>query len=91
MSAKAVRLNLNLLVFSLMPLLQLFGWLLKTRLPNNVIAKTESVPRWLEIVSLIALLFVGEYLYPHVAVDVLEWLKHLLLNMRAPIEQRFHR
>jgi hypothetical protein len=30
------------------------------------------VPRWLEIVSLIALLFVGECLYPHVAVDVLE-------------------
>jgi hypothetical protein len=66
MSDKAVRLNLNWLIFSLIPLLQLFG-------------------------SLIALLFVGEYLYPHVAVDVLEWLKHLLLNMRAPIEQRFHR
>jgi hypothetical protein len=59
-------------------------------LPNNIIAKIEPVPRWLGTVSLIALLFVGEYLYPHVAVDVLEWLKQLLLNMRAPIEQRFH-
>jgi hypothetical protein len=59
-------------------------------LPNNIIAKIEPVPRWLGTVSLIVLLFVGEYLYPHVAVDVLEWLKHLLLNMREPIEQRFH-
>jgi hypothetical protein len=67
------------------------GSCLKPDCPTIIIAKTEPVPRWLEILSLIALLFVGEYLYPHVAVDVLEWLKHLLLNMRAPIEQRFHR